>query len=71
MQRHSGSRRDEIEGIDKTWYLVAFEGRPLEGKEVMLDHVGLPDLVSAKTDAKGVAGGDAAQCRAERFGGQP
>ncbi len=32
---------------------VLFEGKPLEGKEVMLDYVGLPDLVSAKTDAQG------------------
>jgi uncharacterized GH25 family protein len=32
---------------------VLFEGKPLEGKEVMLDYVGLPELVSAKTDARG------------------
>ncbi|CCE95146.1 Uncharacterized protein HI1624 Flags: Precursor [Sinorhizobium fredii HH103] len=34
---------------------VLFEGKPLEGKEIMLDYAGLPELVSAKTDAKGEA----------------
>ncbi|ACP24501.1 hypothetical protein NGR_c07080 [Sinorhizobium fredii NGR234] len=34
---------------------VLFEGKPLEGKQVVLDYVGLPELVSAKTDAKGEA----------------
>ncbi|MEY9166835.1 hypothetical protein ABIE78_004954 [Sinorhizobium fredii] len=39
-------------GISQKYRIrVLFEGKPLEGKQVVLDYVGLPDLVSAKTDA--------------------
>ncbi|APG83790.1 DUF4198 domain-containing protein [Sinorhizobium americanum] len=42
-----------LEPGEKYRIRVLFEGKPLAGKEVMLDYVGLPELVSAKTDAKG------------------
>ncbi|WP_245424254.1 hypothetical protein [Sinorhizobium sp. BJ1] len=39
-------------GISQKYRIrVLFEGKPPEGKQVVLDYVGLPDLVSAKTDA--------------------
>ncbi|WVT74166.1 DUF4198 domain-containing protein [Sinorhizobium chiapasense] len=34
---------------------LLLDGRPLEGKEIILDYAGLPELVAEKTDANGEA----------------